>query len=154
MITQRQILYVLLPVLLIACSTTPEEEQEPELPPMDEMLARLTEDQRNTCINFRDIEVHKMVAEDVVSISMRRGGHYLASTARSCRFLGNSNGTLVSDSWGMLCKGSGAVVDYDSDRFCPIRNIYEFESREEAMKTLKVAQARREAEALIPNKEP
>ncbi len=153
MIDRRLITLSLLLALLAACSTIPEEERKPEPPSMDELLALLSEGASVKCIEFRNIDTHQIVDEGVLSLSTRRGKHYLATTATRCKFLGSSKGTLISDGWGTLCKGTGTIVDYDAGGFCTIRNIYEFESREAAMATLKAAQARREAEALIPERE-
>ena len=149
MIAWRLILSVLLLVLLAACGTTPEDEQEPKVPSLDEMLAQMTEQNGKACIRVRDIENHRAVDDGVISVSTRRGDHYLLTTAFSCRFLGSSSGTLVSDSWGTLCRGSGTVVDHEIS--CPVRHIYEFPSREAAMMALKSAQAHREAMELFPD---
>ena len=145
--TCRPIFSILMMALLAACGTTPEDRQTSELPSLDELLAQMTEQSGKTCIEFRNLKGHRMVADGVISVSMRRGEHYLVTTAHSCRFLGNSSGTLVSDSWGTLCRGTGTIVQDAST--CPVRHIYEFPSREEAMKTLKAAQERRDALEMI-----
>jgi hypothetical protein len=151
LITWRSILSLLLPVLLAACGTAPEQKK-PELPSLDEMLARVTEQDGGACITVRDMEGHRVVGDGVISVGTHRGDHYLVTTVQSCRFMGNSSGTIVSDSWGTFCRGTGTIVDHG--RTCMVRHVYEFPSSEAAMAALKVAQARREAQELIPDHEP
>jgi hypothetical protein len=150
MTTWRSIPVALLASLLAACVGTPE--QEPKLPSMDEMLAQLTEQTGRTCVPFRDIDTHRILEDGLISVSTRRGAHYLATTTHTCRFLGSDSGTLVSDSHGELCSGSGTITDFA--RSCTVRNIYEFESREAAMAVVEVARARREAAKQFPDQLP
>jgi hypothetical protein len=146
--TWRPIFAVPLLVLLAACGSTPE--QEPRPPSMDEMLARLTEQSGKTCVPFSDIKTHTALEDSLLSVSTRRGEHYLVTTMHPCRFLGSSSGTLVSDSWGMLCRGSSSVIS-THDTSCSVRNVYKFDSPEAAMMVLEVARARREAAEQFPD---
>ncbi|NIP18632.1 MAG: hypothetical protein GWM87_11070 [Xanthomonadales bacterium] len=147
----RSILTVILLFLLAGCSATPEEK-EPDVPSIDEFLVMLTEQTGRACITMRDIDTHEALGEEIISVTMRRGEHYLLALSHPCRFLGRSSGTLVSDSWGTLCSGGMGVVS-DNVGACPIRHVFKFPTEEAAMATLKVARARREAALQFPDEE-
>ena len=77
----------------------------------------------------------------------------LYSTLYKCFSLDSSMGIAFSGSFAELCGGSENSHLRTREESCPVKHIYKFPSREDALATDEMAQARREAMAQFPEQQ-
>ena len=136
-------------ILLTACGTT---QDKPPTPRMDAMLAEVTEQDGRACIRIGDIEGFAPLGDRVVSVGGRGKRQYLVTTMYRCDSLSGSFGVGFSGTFSEVCGGGmGNVVTREET--CPIKYIFEFQSREDAFAAYQAAEARRDARVLFPEAE-
>ncbi len=135
-------------LIVTACSSM--HEQRPDLPSMDTLLAQLTEQNGRACIRSGSISGYAPLSDRMVSVSGRRGEHFLVTTLFSCPSLDFSMGVAFSGSFSEICGGSTRDQLLTGEESCPIKHIYKFLSRADAFATLEMAEARRKVMAHFP----
>lgn len=115
---------------LISCSSVGIN-----LPSYDELLRTQTEQDGRACVRQHNIRGFGMLEDDVVSISASgRSRYYLVTTLFQCHSLQTSFAAGFKGDFLELC-GGGRDKILTSEESCPIKSIFEFESREEAFST-------------------
>ena len=135
-------------LFITACSSM--HEQKPDLPSMDTLLAQLTEQNGRACIRSGSINGYAPLSDRMVSVRGRRGEHFLVTTLFSCPSLDFSMGVAFSGSFAEICGGGARDQLRTEDESCPIKHIYKFQSRADAMATFERAKARREVLSQFP----
>ncbi|GLR69220.1 DUF6491 family protein [Agaribacter marinus] len=114
-------------ILLSACVST-----EPPLPKYDELLKAETQQDGRACIQQRNIRGFGVLEDNVISIdAVGKKDYYLITTIYQCNSLQTDFRAGFKGSFTQLC-GGGRDRVITSEESCPIRSIFEFESREEA----------------------
>ena len=148
----RTILTILFIALCTGCSTT--QSQKPRLPSVDSLLLQMTEQDGRACIRSGDMNGFAALDDDIVSVNARRKKHYLITTTYSCHSLGSSFSLGLSGTFSEVCGGGASNQLITRDEACPIKHIFVFESREDALATYEMVKGRREAMAQFPAAQP
>jgi hypothetical protein len=108
-------------------------------PSFDDLIRAETEQNGRACIRQRDINGYGMLQDDVISVDGRgRNSYYLITTLFRCNSLQTSFAAGFQGSFSELCGGGGDKI-ITPEEACPIKGIYEFESREAAFATFNKA---------------
>ncbi|MGD8177009.1 DUF6491 family protein [Marinimicrobium sp. ARAG 43.8] len=110
-------------VTLAGCATQ-------EGPSFYSVLQETSEQNGRACIRHSDIRGYGVLDRDVISIDGRRH-YYLATVLPGCNALGVSPAALFEQRFNEVC-GGGQHRLYTGGDHCTIRQIFEFNSREEA----------------------
>ena len=109
------------------------------LPSYDNLLIAETGQNGRACVRQHNIRGFGMLDDDVISINA--GGkkrHYLITTWFQCHSLQTSFAAGFQGDFSELC-GGGRDKILTSEESCPIKSIFEFESKEEAFATFEKA---------------
>lgn len=105
------------------------------LPSYDKLLLAETEQNGRACIRQHNIRGYGMLDNDVISIDGRgKNSYYLVTTWLRCHSLQTSFSAGFKGDFSELC-GGGRDKIITSEESCPIKSIFEFESREDAFAT-------------------
>ena len=135
---------------IAACGTGPN--QSANLPSHDELLAEMSQQNGRACIRSADIQGFAPLSDNVVSVSARSRGHYLVTTLFRCPSLTSSINVGFAGNFAEVCGGSGRIVSREES--CPIRGIYRFADRDDALASWEMIKARREVMAQFPASPP
>lgn len=113
-------------VLVAGCATNPDA------PSFYQVLSEAADGNGRACVDQRDIRGYGVLDEGVISIDGRRN-YYLATVMPGCNALESSPRALFEGNFSEVCGGGGDRLRTD-DEHCSIRQIFEFEDREAAMK--------------------
>ena len=143
----RTLFIILLASVSVACSTQPQKQR---LPSMDSLFAELTEQDGRACIRSSSANGFSAIDDNLVSISGHRKKHYLVTTLFSCHSLDFSMGVALVGTFSEVCGGRAGDALVTREESCPIKHIYAFESRDDAMTVVKMAEGKREALRQFP----
>ena len=124
--------------VLAGCSTTP-------MPNISTTLLDTTGQDGRACVDTSDIRGYGVLEQDVISIDARNN-YYLATVLPGCNNLEVSARAMFSSRFYEVCGGGMDHVRTGGDN-CTIRNMFEFENREEAFAAHDAAIAARKAAA-------
>ena len=115
------------------------------LPSYDKLLKAQTEQDGRACVRQRNIRGYGMLDDNVISINVSgKHSYYLVTTLYQCHSLQTSFSAGFKGDFLELC-GGGRDKILTSEESCPIKSIFEFESKEEAFATYeKVDQIRQD----------
>ena len=114
------------------------------LPSYDELLRTQTEQDGRACVRQHNIRGYGMLEDDVISINARgKNRYYLITTWFKCHSLQTSFAAGFKGNFSELC-GNGSDKILTSEESCPIKSIFEFESKEEAFATFEKVQVIRQ----------
>jgi hypothetical protein len=147
---QRLLIGILMALLCAACSTV--QDQKPKLPSVDELLTQFTEQNGRSCIRTNDIRGFSALDDQLVSVNGRRGEHFLVTTLYRCYSLDSSFAIGFSGSFSEVCGGSAGNQLVTREESCPVKHIYKFPSKDDAMVMVEMVEARRKALAQFPEK--
>ena len=120
--------------ILVSCSSLGVN-----LPSYDNLLKAQTEQNGRACLGQNNIRGYGMLDDDVISISATgKNRYYLVTTLMQCYSLQTSFSAGFKGDFSELC-GGGRDKILTSEESCPIKSIFEFESREEALATFEKA---------------
>ena len=103
------------------------------LPNYDDLLKAQTEQNGKACVRQRNIRGYGMFDNDVISINARgQNRYYLVTTLFRCHSLQTSFAAGFKGTFSELC-GGGSDKIITSEGSCPIKSIFEFASREDAV---------------------
>ena len=123
---------------LSACSSTPLN-----MPSVDELLRADTEQNGRACVRQNDIRGYGILDDDVISVDARGSKrYYLITTLFQCHSLQTSFAAGFKGDFFELC-GGGRDKILTSQEACPIKSIFEFESREKAFEAFEKAELTR-----------
>ena len=109
------------------------------LPSYDNLLKAQTEQDGRACVRQRNIRGYGMLDGDVISISASgKNRYYLVTTLFQCQSLQTSFSAGFKGDFFELC-GGGRDRILTSEESCPIKSIFEFESREKAFASFEKA---------------
>jgi hypothetical protein len=129
--------------LLAACAGSGDKKPSPDI---DDMLSQLTEQNGRACFYISDVEGFGTLEDGLVSVSTRFNKHYyLVTTAFSCAWLSSSFQMGFQGPGGQVC-GGGASNLVSEGHTCPVGRVFEFPSREDAMRAWELAKAKREVQ--------
>jgi hypothetical protein len=112
---------------LVSCSSL-----DVNLPSFDNLLKAQTKQDGKACVRQRNIRGYGMLDNDVVGISASgKNRYYLVTTLFQCQSLQTGFSAGFKGDVFELC-GGGFDKILTSEESCPIRSIFEFESREKA----------------------
>ncbi|WP_158966268.1 DUF6491 family protein [Paraglaciecola sp. L3A3] len=115
-----------------------------DLPNYDELLKTETTQDGRACVRQNDIRGYGTLDDDVISVSVSpRNQYYLITTLFRCDSLLTSFAAGFKGNFSELC-GGGRDKILTSDESCPIKSIFEFESREDAFATFEKAKTIRQ----------
>ncbi|WP_339725577.1 DUF6491 family protein [uncultured Paraglaciecola sp.] len=102
------------------------------LPSYDELLRAETGQNGRACVRQNTIRGYGMLEDDVVSINATgKNRYYLVTTLFQCQSLQTTFAAGFKGDFFELCGGSRDKI-LTSEESCPIKSIFEFESREAA----------------------
>jgi hypothetical protein len=105
------------------------------LPSYDELLKAQTEQDGRACVRQHNIRGYGMFDDDVISINASgKNRYYLVTTLFQCHSLQTSFSAGFKGDFSELC-GGGRDKILTSEESCPIKSIFEFPSKEEAVAT-------------------
>jgi len=114
------------------------------LPSYDELLSAQTEQDGRACVRQHNIRGFGMLEDDVISINARgKNRYYLITTWFKCHSLQTSFAAGFKGDFSELC-GNGRDKILTSEESCPIKSIFEFESKQEAFATFEKVQVIRQ----------
>ncbi len=109
------------------------------LPSYDKLLKAQTEQDGRACVRQRNIRGYGMLDNDVISISaIGKNRYYLVTTLFRCQSLQTSFSAGFKGDFFELCGGGGDKI-LTSEESCPIKSIFEFETREDAFASFEKA---------------
>jgi hypothetical protein len=115
---------------LVSCSSL-----SVNLPSYDDLLKTQTEQDGRACVRHYNIRGYGMLEDDVISINASgKNRYYLITTLFRCHSLQTSFSAGFKGDFSELC-GGGLDKVVTSEESCPIKSIFEFESRDEAFAT-------------------
>ncbi|MFT2091103.1 DUF6491 family protein [Paraglaciecola sp. 2405UD69-4] len=115
-------------VSLVSCSSL-----NVDLPSYDEVLRTETEQDGRACVRQRNISGYGTLDDDVISISSSgKKRYYLATTFMNCNSLLTSFRAGFKGDFFEVCGGRNDKI-ITSDEACPIRSIFEFDTKDQAM---------------------
>jgi len=119
---------------LVSCSSV-----HVNLPSYDDLLKAETEQNGRACIRQHNIRGYGLLDNDVISIDARgKNNYYLVTTWLRCQSLQTSFSAGFKGDFSELCGGARDKI-LTSEESCPIKSIFEFESREQAFATFEKA---------------
>ena len=119
---------------LVSCSSL-----DVNLPSYDNLLKAQTEQDGRACVRQHNIRGFGMLEDDVMSVSASgKNRFYLITTLYQCQSLQTSFSAGFKGDVFELCGGSLDKI-LTAEESCPIRSIFEFESREEAFASFEKA---------------
>jgi hypothetical protein len=115
------------------------------LPSYDELLKVETQQNGRACIRQHNIRGYGILDDEVVSISASgKNRYYLATTLLQCHSLQMSFAAGFKGGFSEIC-GGGRDKILTNEESCPIKSIFEFNSREEAFTAFdKIVEIRQE----------
>lgn len=134
-------------LLLASCGT---QEKKPEPPPIDAVLAGLTEQNGRACIRVNDIHGFAAMSDQMISVNSRRGEYFLVTLPHRCYSLSSTYEIAFQGAFLDVCGGGARDRILTPEESCPIKHIYKFKSRKEALATLELAKKKQQALALPP----
>jgi hypothetical protein len=143
----RKLLVGISVLLLASCSGM---EQKPQPPPIDAVLAGLTEQNGRACIRVNDIHGFAALSDQLISVNSRRGEYFLVTMPYRCYSLSSTYEIAFKGSYLDVCGGGARDAILTPDESCPIKHIFKFKSRKDALATLELARKKQEAMALPP----
>lgn len=120
---------ILAVVMLTACGTSPTRQPEPRA--IDDALKQVTGQNGRECFYVRDILGFGTLSDSVLSVSAKFSKHYLMVTLYRCPSLQYGGGAAFWGSFSEFCGGGRNSVQ-SQDKPCPVKSVFEFESRDEA----------------------
>lgn len=113
------------------------------LPNYDTLLKQDAGQNGRACVRQQDINGFGFLDDDVVSISTRGNRDYfLATTMFRCNSLSANFAVGFQGTFTEVCGGgSGKIIT--ADESCPIRSVFEFESRQAAFDAYNKAKLKR-----------
>jgi hypothetical protein len=119
---------------LVSCSSL-----SVNLPSYDDLLKAQTEQDGRACVRQQNIRGYGMLDNDVISINASgKHSYYLVTTLFKCHSLQTSFSAGFKGDFLELC-GGGRDKILTSEESCPVKSIFEFESREQAFATFEKA---------------
>ena len=115
--------------LVAGCGTTPTKQPEPRA--IDEALREVTGQNGRTCVYIRDIRGYGTLSDSVLSVSARQRKQYLMVTLYRCPSMQDNAGAAFWGAYTEFCGGGRDSVQAGA-RPCPVRSVFEFESRDDA----------------------
>lgn len=134
-------------LLLTSCGT---QEKKPQPPPIDSVLAGLTEQNGRACIKVSNIHGFAALSDQLIGVNSRRGEYFLVTMPYRCYSLSSTYEIAFKGSFLDVCGGGARDRILTAEESCPIKHIYKFESRKEALATLELAKKKQQALALPP----
>jgi hypothetical protein len=130
-------------LLLLAGCATGGKDSAPDAD-YDALLAELTHQNGRACVRFSDISGAGSLGENVFSVSTSLNRkHYLVTTVIRCAGLETSMGVGFDGLQNEVCgRSSSSLVA--NGQSCPIKHIYEFPTREDALAAWEMVQAQQE----------
>lgn len=125
-------------VVLSACASTGRE-----VPRLSAMLADETGQNGRACVRLSEIQGYGVLDDNVLSIDATRN-YYLATVLPGCNDLQTSARTLFSGKFGEVCGGGKDRIATGGDS-CSIRQMFEFENREQAFAAFNAVREERKA---------
>lgn len=115
-------------ISLVSCSSL-----DINLPSYDDLLKTQTEQVGRACVRQHNIRGYGMLDDEVISINASgKNRYYLVTTLYQCHSLQTSFTAGFKGNFSELC-GGGRDKILTSEESCPIKSIFEFKNREEAM---------------------
>lgn len=103
------------------------------LPNYDDLLKVQTEQNGKACVRQHNIRGYGVLDNDVISLNARgQNRYYLVTTLFRCHSLQTSFAAGFKGTFSELC-GGGSDKIITSEGSCPIKSIFEFATREEAI---------------------
>ena len=119
---------------LVSCSSL-----DISLPSHDKLLKAQTEQDGRACVRQRNIRGYGMLDNDVISINASgKNRYYLVTTLFRCQSLQTSFSAGFKGDIFELC-GGGRDKILTFEESCPIKSIFEFETRENALASFEEA---------------
>ena len=134
-----QLIAALLFVIVITCFGCSSNRVTYRPAAMDSELKELTGQNGRACLYTSRIRGYGAISDSVLSVSTTQRKQYLLVMIYSCPPLLQSPAALFEGAFAELCGGGRDRVSTPGNN-CPIRSIYEFESRDAAFKALDKAE--------------
>ncbi len=115
--------------LVAACGTTPSRQPEPRA--IDDALKEVTGQNGRECVYVRDIMGYGALSDSVLSVSAKFKKHYLMITLFRCPSMQYGGGAAFWGSFSEFCGGGNNSVQ-SGDKPCPVKSVFEFDSRDDA----------------------
>jgi hypothetical protein len=139
----KPIAVLLAALLLASCAST----YTPTPAEMNDALAGITGQNGRACVRQRDIDGFGALSDSVLSVSDKFRGHYLMVTSYRCPGMEIATAALFEGAFTEFCGQRDSIKTRDGR--CPIRSVFDFESRQAAFdahdRAEQVIQKRREA---------
>ena len=130
-------LFILIQIIVLsACATTSNA------PSVREMLREATGQNGRACVRSTEISSYGTIRDNLVSIDGPRK-HYIAIMSPGCLDLDTSLRTRLLGNAGEICGGSMHLMRTESDE-CLIRQMFEFDSQQQAFAMLNSILEKRE----------
>ena len=123
--------------LLSGCANNPKN-----LPSFDELLKSETQQDGKTCIRQNDINGYGVLGNDIISVDARGKKHYLITTLYRCSTLNTGFQAGFNGSYFDFCPLRDKIVTIDES--CPVKSIFEFDSRDDAFAAFEKAKSLRD----------
>lgn len=123
--------------LLSGCANNPKN-----LPSFDELLKSETQQDGKTCIRQNDINGYGVLGNDIISVDARGKKHYLITTLYRCNTLNTGFQAGFDGSYFDFCPLRDKIVTIDES--CPVKSIFEFDSRDDAFAAFENAKSLRD----------
>ena len=136
----RRLFFIMAATLSLAgCSTT----ESTKLPKVGDLLAQSSGQDGRACVRQSEIESFGSSGE-VITINGRGKQYYLATTVFRCHGLDLSAKALFQGSFNEVCGGGRSNFVTRDGGPCPIAQIFEYSSREDAFQALNDAKTKLE----------
>lgn len=132
--------------VLSGCATSPQN-----LPSFDELLKSETQQDGKTCIRQNDINGYGVLGNDIISVDARGKKHYLITTLYRCSTLNTGFQAGFNGSYFDFCPLRDKIVTIDES--CPVKSIFEFDSRDDAFAAFEKAKSVRDEAREVINAE-
>ena len=127
----------LIVAVLTGCASSPAN-----LPSYDELLKAETEQDGKTCIRQSDINGYGVLGNDIISVDARRKKHYLITTLYRCNSLNTGFQAGFDGNYFDFCPIRDKIITIDES--CPVKSIFEFDSRKDAFAAFEKVEAIRD----------
>jgi hypothetical protein len=116
-------------LVTVSCGSTTTRQPEPRA--IDEALKQVTGKNGRECVYVRDIQGFGALSDSVLSVSGKFKKHYLMVTLYRCPSIQYGGGAAFWGSYSEFCGGGRDSVQ-SQDKPCPVKSVFEFDSRDDA----------------------
>ncbi len=134
---QTLIKFCILPILATAFTLGCSSYQS-TIPSVNDLLAADTGQDGKTCIRQVDINGYGVLNDYAISVDTRGKKHYIVTTMYRCPTLNTGFQAGFDGNRFDFCPIRDRLIT--SDEACPVKAIYEFESRQQAFATFNQAE--------------